>query len=905
MSVEKRRFNACLANYFLVQPLFFDGDLQKKPHIRKCVELPFQQTKAELWDEITETLCNLDLIQAKACAKMTYDLVKDFNDVLEVIPDNAENIRQEKERLARMDKYTRDLIACARGEISVIDIPHSIIPWPQEKIDFEIERIKNKPTRLDRIKDFYNFLGQESANLEGYASEFPYFAYQQAWNYADDGLVIKSIKHHFEQHDKQLILYSHSSRPQWNPIPSIVKILVGHKNSVNANSITPDCRYAISGSDDGSLILWDLKNGKIIRNLSGHRDAIHSVCITPDGKTALSGSGFLYRSLLKWDLDTGKSQEQKLIFAEKFTSVNITSDGKHSLTISAGNEDLTLRDLETGRSKRFKGNTGNIISISITPDFKYAISGNGNKTITLWDLKSEKVIRTIDLTDEIVYLLSISADGEKALSCSGIPDYSVKVWDLKTGLCVKILTGHKSRVNSVCISADGKKAVTCSSDQSLILWDLTSGQIIRKFTGHIDPVKSLSISPDGKYALSGSDFFGRILILWDLEKGKSIKQSTIHSKRVTDICITPDYKLGVSSSDDKTLILWNVALKQKVSTLYIHPNRLCSVNITPDCSNLIIGTIDQGLIFRSFENLKPLERHIGQTDLFAKVSLTPDGKYAFYNLNETKIVLTDIDLGGQIKEFIGHSDKIGAVAIVPDGKLAVSGGLDKSLIIWNIRTENKVNSLSGHSDWIHCLCISPNGKYIVSGSRDSTVKVWDLQSGQLIKTLNGHSSSISSVIFCPNGEYIISSSADRSIIIWNLYTSKKIARFSSSEIPGRIVIYPDGLIYGDEIGNVKFLNFNFGCFCSGIVTIRRIWDYLMKIYISNTADCPLCGHRFAPPSSIMSTIDNITKKAGLRPDQSPCLELPDEAWEDPGLLGNCPKCGAELKFNPFIAGGDI
>lgn len=26
------------------------------------------------------------------------------------------------------------------------------------------------------------------------------------------------------------------------------------------------------------------------------------------------------------------------------------------------------------------------------------------------------------------------------------------------------------------------------------------------------------------------------------------------------------------------------------------------------------------------------------------------------------------------------------------------------------------------------------------------------------------------------------------------------------------------------------------------------------------------------------------------------------AWEDPGLLGECPARGEELKFNPFIAG---
>jgi hypothetical protein len=86
--------------------------------------------------------------------------------------------------------------------------------------------------------------------------------------------------------------------------------------------------------------------------------------------------------------------------------------------------------------------------------------------------------------------------------------------------------------------------------------------------------------------------------------------------------------------------------------------------------------------------------------------------------------------------------------------------------------------------------------------------------------------------------------------------------------------------------------------------MRQIWDFEFQRYLPFSADCPLCGLRFAPPSSVIGTIDNITKKTDLKPDQSPCLELPDEAWEDLGLLGNCPNCGGELKFNPFIAGGD-
>ena len=47
-----------------------------------------------------------------------------------------------------------------------------------------------------------------------------------------------------------------------------------------------------------------------------------------------------------------------------------------------------------------------------------------------------------------------------------------------------------------------------------------------------------------------------------------------------------------------------------------------------------------------------------------------------------------------------------------------------------------------------------------------------------------------------------------------------------------------------------------------------------------------------------------TLSGDLRPDQSPCLELPSEAYDDPRLLSACPRCDESLKFNPFLVNMD-
>ena len=50
----------------------------------------------------------------------------------------------------------------------------------------------------------------------------------------------------------------------------------------------PDGRGALSGSEDGTVLLWDLETGAELRRFEGHQSSVSSVAVLPDGRRALS-----------------------------------------------------------------------------------------------------------------------------------------------------------------------------------------------------------------------------------------------------------------------------------------------------------------------------------------------------------------------------------------------------------------------------------------------------------------------------------------------------------------------------------------------------------------------------------------------------------------------------------------
>ena len=264
----------------------------------------------------------------------------------------------------------------------------------------------------------------------------------------------------------------------------------------------------------------------------------------------------------------------------------------------------------------------------------------------------------------------------------------------------------------------------------------------------------------------------------------------------------------------------------------------------------------------------------------------------------------DLMTGDPIKILNNHTNSVRTIIISPDGKYAISGSVDETCILSDILSGNAIKILRGHASSVEAIKISPDGKYALSGSNDHTCILWDLISGDALKILKGHTSSVEAVSISPDGKRGISASLDKTCIIWDLLTGKQLARFVTNSSISTIEYCSEGIVLAGGSGDLVILHADKELLCPEIpiTSTVQLWDFKAQHYQELSVDCPMCGDRFTPPTFVLAAIKEITKAAGLRLEQSSCLVLPQEAWDEPSLLGNCPNCREKLKFNPFIAG---
>ena len=435
------------------------------------------------------------------------------------------------------------------------------------------------------------------------------------------------------------------------------------------------------------------------------------------------------------------------------------------------------------------GHTNLIFSVAVTPDSKKAISGSGDNTLKVWDIKTGKELRTLIGHIDYVTTVAVSPDGRKAVS--GSYDNTLKVWDIETGKELHTLIGHTNWVNTVIVTPHSQRAVSGSVDNTLKVWDIETGKELHSLIGHIDYITTVAVSPDGRKVISGSR--DNSLKVWDIETGKELHTLLGHSNYITTIRVSPDGRRVVSGSRDNSLKVWDIETGKELHTLLGHTNWVNTLTITLDGRWAVSGSYDNTLKIWDLMTGKKHHNITGHTNWVREISVTQDGCRAISGSGDNTLKVWDIKTGKELRTLIGHTRGINTVAVTPDGRKSISGSGDNTLKVWDNETGKELLSLIDHSFWVNVVVVTPDGQKAISGSSDNTLKIWDLITGRLLLTLIGHGDSIIALAVTPDGHQVISGSYDNSLKIWDIISGKELITLTGhTNWISTVVVTPDG-----------------------------------------------------------------------------------------------------------------
>ncbi|MDG2389681.1 MAG: WD40 repeat domain-containing protein [Planctomycetaceae bacterium] len=248
------------------------------------------------------------------------------------------------------------------------------------------------------------------------------------------------------------------------------KQLLNHSEQVHAGwlfdiDFHPKQKLLATGGGDGLIKIWDMTEKKWkARLLEKHTDDIHGVAFTNDGKQLISGSDDT--SVLLWDLDTGNNQ----LLGHHDKQVTDVAVHPNDQMAASASRDQTIRlwDLKKHQSRgTLKGHTADVLAITFSPDGRWLASASYDQTVIIWDVAKREAVHTLRKHTDWAFCVAFSPNSQQVVTGGG--DRILHLWNLADGKLLQSL--HlPTDVAAVEFSPNGKLLVAGCIDGYLQLY---------------------------------------------------------------------------------------------------------------------------------------------------------------------------------------------------------------------------------------------------------------------------------------------------------------------------------------------------------------------------------------------------------------------------------------------------
>ncbi|ORZ39290.1 hypothetical protein BCR44DRAFT_1427602 [Catenaria anguillulae PL171] len=394
----------------------------------------------------------------------------------------------------------------------------------------------------------------------------------------------------------------------------------------------------VSGSDDQTICVYDIRTGQLRRRLDGHEGGVWALQYV--GNTLVSGStdrttthvfhghtstvrckrppagtvhvgtpykgGYISSATFIGHAPTPKLTEPLIVTGSRDTHVRVWRLPEPTDPAGDGGDGDGDRLGAMGRKKGRRSSSGfathgpegsSATPVNSAHDLPGATAMDGSSS------SSHQHHPHPSANPYFRHVLAGHAHSVRALAghghivCSGSYDSTVRVWDVVSGTCMWQLTGHTTKVYSIVY--DGvSKCWSGSMDATVRCWDVHTGQCLAVLEGHSSLVGLLELSPQWLVSAAADSS----LRVWNTEDSALVHTLQAHSNAIT--CFHFDAHKVVSGSEG-AIKLWDPKTGKVVRDLVTNVANVWRLQVNERWTEFIVLDFDPGVDCPAFDGTVP------------------------------------------------------------------------------------------------------------------------------------------------------------------------------------------------------------------------------------------------------------------------------------------------------------